>query len=208
MLHGDDHRSPDALDPAEALDPPEARGRAGRSSAELHEVLGAAQQAGFLGDRPIVEVVAHARHFVEALSGTDGSIVDLGAGGGVPGLVVAFDRPDLRVTLIDRRTKRTDFLVRMVRRLGWTEGVDVLAAEADHVAATQGQAFDAAVARGFGPPEVTLRTASGLVRAGGLVIVSEPPTGDSGERWSRELLAETGLERCESRPAVAMFRRR
>lgn len=202
MVHGDEDRSPAGFDPAVV------RGRAGRTGAELHEVLRAAQRAGFLGDRPIVEVVEHARHFVEALSDTDGSVVDLGAGGGVPGLVVAFDRPDLRVTLLDRRTKRTDFLVRIVGRLGWVDGVDVLAADADEVAATRGQAFDAAVARGFGPPDRTLRTGSRLVRAGGLVIVSEPPPGDDGGRWPPALLDELGLERRSSPGPVATFWRR
>ena len=42
------------------------------------------------------------------------TVLDLGAGGGVPGLVIAHDLPDLHVTLLDRRAKRTDFLERVV----------------------------------------------------------------------------------------------
>lgn len=158
----------------------------------LVEVLNEAQHFGFLGARPITEVIEHAGAFVEALSqlSADSRVIDLGSGGGVPGLVIAHDRPDLHVTLLDRRTKRTDFLERSVRRLGWTErvsvvGIDVAAFDPDPL-------FDAAVARGFGPPAETLTVAARLVRVGGRVVISEPPTGD---RWDGEQLARAGVER-------------
>ena len=44
-------------------------------------------------------------------------MLDIGSGGGLPGLVIAHDRPDVHVTLIDRREKRTDLLQRQVTRL-------------------------------------------------------------------------------------------
>jgi 16S rRNA (guanine527-N7)-methyltransferase len=156
----------------------------------LHEALGDAQRLGFLGARPIDEVIEHARRFVDALGSVDGSIVDLGAGGGVPGLVIAHDRPDLRVTLIDRRTKRTDFLERVVGRLGWADRVEVIAADAERVAIEQPPGFDAAVARGFGPPEKTLDLAIRLVRPGGTIVISEPPEGD---RWVDVSLVRSGV---------------
>ena len=101
-----------------------------------------------------------------------GAILDLGSGGGVPGLVLAHDQPTWHVTLLDRRRTRTDFLARMVRRLGWQDRVDVRTGDAETV---DGPPFDAVVARGFGPPVHTLTTALGWVRADGLVVISEPP---------------------------------
>ena len=97
----------------------------------LVDTLTEAQHLGFLGARPIGEVIEHARAFVEALEelSANSRVLDLGTGGGVPGLVIAADRPDLQVTLLDRRTKRTDFLERGVRRLGWTERVSVMATD-------------------------------------------------------------------------------
>ena len=53
------------------------------------QVLSESQRLGFLGDRPIDEVVDHARAFVDALEGVTGSVIDLGAGGGLPGFVIA-----------------------------------------------------------------------------------------------------------------------
>lgn len=179
----------------------------------LHEVLLASQRSGFLGDRPIDQVIEHARHFVHALDSTGStpndaldatvSVIDLGAGGGVPGLVLANDRPDLELTLLDRRAKRTDFLERMVRRLGWSDRVTVVCSDIDRF--TPPRPFDAAVARGFGPPSWTLRVATELVRSGGRVVISDPPDAD---RWSPELLQELGVER-RSPPGtpVVVFRR-
>jgi 16S rRNA (guanine527-N7)-methyltransferase len=178
---------------------------------ELYEALGASQRLGFLGDRPIDEVVEHARLFVTALDGlhsTQGghpNVVDLGSGGGVPGLVVAYYRPDVALTLLDRRTKRTDFLRRVVSRLGWNERVDVVADDATNLVKSKRGLFDGVVARGFGPPDQTLTIAAALIRPGGRAVISEPPQGD---RWSPTLLVRLGVERLTSEGRVAVFERK
>jgi 16S rRNA (guanine527-N7)-methyltransferase len=169
----------------------------------LIDALTEAQRLGFLGARPIPEVIEHAGAFVEGLNGlsADARVIDLGSGGGVPGLVIANDRPDLQVTLLDRRTKRTDFLERIVHRLGWAERVSVI--PTDVAAFHPDDLFDAAVARGFGPPAETLAVAARLVRVGGRVVISEPPTGD---RWDVDVLARVGVERVTvSLGRVAVF---
>jgi 16S rRNA (guanine527-N7)-methyltransferase len=120
----------------------------------------------------------------------------------VPGLVVAVDRPDLQLTLLDRRTKRTDFLAQMIRRLGLTAHTTVLAVDVEDAIRLGHVGFDAAIARGFGPPEFTLRAAVGCVRAGGVIVISEPPSGD---RWDSELLSELHLVRTPSDTRVVRF---
>ena len=164
----------------------------GSTAPELVTALGDAQRLGFLGARPIPDVVAHARGFVRALRahGEVDTVLDLGAGGGVPGLVVAHDLPDLHVTLLDRRAKRTDFLERVVRRLGWGDRVSVICADVESFVPTD--PFDAVVARGFGPPEYTLTAALRLVRVGGPMVISEPPDAD---RWDEDVLAHLGVRR-------------
>ena len=99
----------------------------------LVEVLERAQRLGALGGRPIAEVLDHARCFVDALVDVRGVVVDLGSGGGIPGLVIAHDRPDLHLVLVDRRTSRTDELARAVRRLGWTDRVEVVSSDVEEV---------------------------------------------------------------------------
>ena len=170
-------------------------------SDELVDVLRRSQQLGFLGARPIEQVIDHAREFVAALVALDvtGPVLDLGSGGGVPGLVIAHDDPARRVTLLDRRRTRTDFLARMVHRLGWQDRVEVWTRDADDVT---GDEFDAVVARGFGPPVQTLSTALDWVRQNGFVVISEPPSGD---RWAG--VALSGAVRVPSAPSVSVFRR-
>ena len=162
---------------------------------ELVAVLEDAQRLGFLGSRPISEVIAHARGFVRAIEnrGHIRSVLDLGSGGGVPGLVIAHDLPSTHVTLLDRRAKRTDALERSVRRLGWHERVSVVCA--DVATFRRDGSFDAVVARGFGPPAFTLASASRLVRPGHVIVISEPPAGN---RWDDELVRRLGLRQDRS----------
>ena len=164
----------------------------GETAPELTAVLEDAQRLGFLGSRPIPEVIEHARGFVRAIEhgASHGSVLDLGSGGGVPGLVIAHDLPAAHVTLLDRRAKRTDALERFVRRLGWQERVSVVCEDVSNFG--QEASFDAVVARGFGPPAFTLSAAARLVRPGQVIVISEPP---DGHRWEDELLRRLGLRR-------------
>jgi 16S rRNA (guanine527-N7)-methyltransferase len=174
----------------------------GDEPAELIETLRDAQRFGFFGSAPIEDAVAHARSFVAALADLDSGshLADIGSGGGLPGLVIAAARPDLSVVLIDRRQKRTDFLERAVRRLGWARVV-VWSADVEQVArsVTTGTtpAFDAVTARGFGPPETTLRVAAQLIhRHRGTIVISEPPSSGTtdGDRWPPDLLMSLDLQ--------------
>ncbi len=164
----------------------------GEPAPELVVALEDAQRLGFLGSRPISEVIEHARGFVRALEGIGPivSVLDLGSGGGVPGLVIAHDLPATHLTLLDRRAKRTDVLERVVRRLGWQDRVSVRCE--DVTTFSPEELFDAVVARGFGPPEFTLSAAARLVRSGGSIVISEPPGAD---RWDSSMLEALGLRR-------------
>ncbi len=161
---------------------------------DLLETLRQAQRFGFFGSRPMEEAVEHSQSFVAALAGQHRStVVDLGSGGGLPGLVVADAYRDTAVVLIDRREKRTDFLQRASSRLGF-DHVSVIAGEVEGlcqmVESGDLAPFSAVTARGFGPPDATLRYARRLVSSQGIVVVSEPPTGN---RWNDALLDELGL---------------
>jgi 16S rRNA (guanine527-N7)-methyltransferase len=157
-----------------------------------------------LGERSIDEVIDHAGAFVTALEAVTGTVVDLGAGGGVPGLVIATARPDLRLILVDRRATRTDHLRRLVRRLGLEGRIEVVTADA---ATLSGLAADAAVARGFGPPATTLGAAAAAVRPNGMIVISEPPIVDPA-RWPADVLRSCGVSPLPSPgPRVAVFQR-
>ncbi len=172
----------------------------------LTEVLESAQRVGTLGDRPIPEVIDHARQFVAALADVSGRVVDIGTGAGVPGLVIAVDRPDLEVVLVDRRATRMDALRLGVAALGLEPRVTVLTADVDAMVRDSDHAgtYDAVVCRGFGPPESTAPLARGLLKNGGTLIVSEPPSPDP-SRWSETLLREARFSPPRYAPGVVVL---
>ena len=93
--------------------------------AALHPILLEAQRVGALSGAPIDQIISHALWFVRAISDNAKSVVDLGSGAGVPGLIVALDRPDLELVLVDRRSGRTDSLTRAVSALNLSARVKV-----------------------------------------------------------------------------------
>lgn len=169
----------------------------------VEEVLTTAQRVGTLGDRPIPEVIEHAQAFVAALADVTGTVIDIGTGAGVPGLVIAQERPDLALVLADRRATRMDALQMGVSGLGWSDRIMVLTCDIADLGKQPEHAgqYDAVVCRGFGSPEVTAPLARPLLKNGGTLIVSEPPS-PKPSRWTSELLEKTGFEPPEYLPGV------
>ncbi len=158
----------------------------------LVEQLERSRDLGFLGPGPVEAHITHAGGFIDALAKVTGLVIDLGSGGGVPGLVVATARPDLELILVDAMRKRCDALESAVAALGLTS-VRVIQGRAELVGRTRLRGtVSAVVARGFGAPAVTAECAAPLLRIGGVLVVSEPPEGPA--RWPGAALAELGLE--------------
>src|SRR5204862_3634643 len=119
----------------------------------LLDVLAEAARLGFLGRGPVEPHVAHAARFATVLRPAS-TVLDLGSGAGVPGLVLAALRPETQVVLLDARRQRTDFLERAVGRLGWGDRVTVVAGRAEDIGRSpvwRGR-MPAVTARAFGSP--------------------------------------------------------
>lgn len=161
----------------------------------LHDALDRSRALGYLGPGPVEGHIRHAMAFAEAVVEPPARALDLGAGGGLPGLVLATTIwPACRWTFVDAQRKRTDFLELAVESLGLADRVSVITERAEVVGRDpeQRDAYDLVVARSFGPPAVTAECAAPLLRAGGRLVVSEPPTG-SADRWPDAGLREVGL---------------
>ncbi|MDR0360261.1 MAG: 16S rRNA (guanine(527)-N(7))-methyltransferase RsmG [bacterium] len=97
------------------------------------------------------------------------SVVDVGSGGGMPGIPLQLARPDLRVTLLESDRRKAAFLVHAAASLDLT--VEVVAERAED--AGRGplrEAFDAAVCRALGPMPVVAELCLPLVRTGGRLL--------------------------------------
>jgi 16S rRNA (guanine527-N7)-methyltransferase len=165
----------------------------------LDEVLRSAQDLGLVGPGTIGPRRRHASRLAEiALDGLGHGPVralDLGSGGGLPGLVLAEERrgTELRLTLLDSRSRSADFLRQAVHRLGLSE-VTVVEDRAESAARRpeHREHYDVVLSRGFGPPAATAECAVAFLRPAGRLVVSEPPAPDP-TRWNAEGLARLGL---------------
>jgi 16S rRNA (guanine527-N7)-methyltransferase len=172
---------------------------AGSLDPALADVLERSKSVGFLGPGPIEDHVAHAALFGRALGSADCRFADIGAGGGVPGLPMLMATPGLTGVLIDSSQKRCSFLVWALAELGLNDRAEVWCGRAEEIGREDRarQRFDVVVARGFGPPAITVECAAPLLVDGGRIVVSEPPVRRS---WPEDALAEMGLRQ---RPTTA-----
>jgi 16S rRNA (guanine527-N7)-methyltransferase len=164
------------------------------ASHPLHRVLEGSRAAGLLGPAPIADQIDHALGFLDGLPAGPAQVVDLGSGGGVPGLVLAVARPAWQMVLIDAAARRCAVLEQAVVELGLAERVEVRHQRAEDAGRgpLRGQA-DGVVARSFGPPAVVAECAAPLLRVEGVLVVSEPP--EERDRWPAEGVALLGLTR-------------
>lgn len=94
-------------------------------------------------------------------------VADIGSGAGLPGLVLAIARPDLRLTLVEPLLRRTTFLSEVVDELG-LDNVEVLRGRAEEVAG--GRRFDVVTSRAVAPLDRLLRWSMPLVAAHGALV--------------------------------------
>jgi 16S rRNA (guanine527-N7)-methyltransferase len=101
-------------------------------------------------------------------------VVDVGSGGGLPGIPLKIARPDLELTLIEADQDKAAFLVHACAALG-LEGVEVVARRAEEAGHDPRlrEAFDVAVARALAPMPVLAELCLGLVRVGGRLLAQK-----------------------------------
>jgi 16S rRNA (guanine527-N7)-methyltransferase len=107
---------------------------------------------------------------VELVAAFDGPIVDVGSGGGVPGIPLADALPDRRVTLLEANGRKCDFL-----RQWAPPNADVVQGRAEEQAV---DAHGVAVAKALAPPPVAAEWCLPLVRPGGAALLWVGPNVD------------------------------
>jgi 16S rRNA (guanine527-N7)-methyltransferase len=126
------------------------------------------------------------------------TVLDVGSGGGVPGVILAILRPDVKVTLSESVGKKAEALRAIVEQLQLD--APVLAQRAEQVLQTR--AFDVVIARAVGPMEKILQWLSAhWDRVGRLLLIKGPKWPEErGAARHRGLLRDLELRKAAEYP--------
>lgn len=108
--------------------------------------------------------------FIESIGAAN--LLDLGSGGGMPGLVLAIVRPDLPITLLEATLKKATFLQEAATQLG-LENVTVISERAEILGTHDGggrDGWDVVTARAVAKLPVLLELALPLATPDGLLL--------------------------------------
>jgi 16S rRNA (guanine527-N7)-methyltransferase len=163
-------------------------------------LLAGYEYANVIGTRDPRKIVAE--HLTDSLScllirtlWSSGSVIDVGTGGGLPGVPLAISRPALRVTLLEATERKVRFLDYTRKRLG-LRNLDLIQGRVEDEGnkAAYRETFDLAVARALAELPVVVEYCAPLVRVGGEIVAMKGRLAE--EELSRGVAAsrELGLE--------------
>ncbi len=124
-----------------------------------------------------------------------GELVDIGSGAGLPGVVLALLRPELRVILLEPLLRRSVFLEECVDQLQ-LENVTVLRARAEDKAARSIRA-DIATARAVAPLSRLIDWAAPLLRPGGQLLAIKGQSAADELAEAQPALSRLGVQSAE-----------
>ena len=144
------------------------------------EILLWNRRINLVSERSAQEIVI--RHFLDSLTPApfldhpDGALIDLGSGGGFPGIPLRIALPGLQLTLVEASRKKSSFLSHVVRTLR-LDGVQVIWERVEELTAAKNMPgrFDTLISRAaFKLPDL-IRTAAFFLKPGGQLIAMKGP---------------------------------
>lgn len=114
------------------------------------------------------------KHFIDSVAPLpwlkqSASVLDLGTGGGFPGIPLKTVAPSLNMTLVDAIAKKINFTRQVIRQLGLT-GISAIQARAEDLGAEYAGGFDAVTSRAFASLGHFVSLAGPLVKEGGQLL--------------------------------------
>lgn len=116
------------------------------------------------------------------------SLADWGSGGGLPGIPLAIARPDIEVTLVESRTKKASFLLRVKRELSLSN-VKIYADRGEDLK----ERFDVITVRAVGRLAVLVPEIARHVKPGGAMLFYKGPGLDAELDEAQELIKNFGI---------------
>jgi 16S rRNA (guanine527-N7)-methyltransferase len=135
----------------------------------------------------------------ELVAAFAGPVVDVGSGGGSPGIPLAAALPDREVTLLEASRRKAEFLERAAAAF---PNVRVVWGRAEE---QRPEAWGVAVAKALAPPPVAAEWCLPLVRPGGAAILWVGPSAEHGR--AARVAERLGGELAESPPGFLVLRK-
>ena len=185
---GDDSHNPVATEALRAY-----LGAAYDKVAGFHDLL--AQEGvtrGLIGPREVPRLWE--RHLMNSAAvapflPATGSVVDIGSGAGLPGVVLAAMRPELHVVLLEPMERRVTWLSEVVAALGLTS-VEVVRGRADEL--HHKRLFDAVTARAVAPLDRLVTWSLPLLRQGGVLVALKGSQAEQELEAARQAVEDAG----------------
>jgi 16S rRNA (guanine527-N7)-methyltransferase len=117
---------------------------------------------------------------VEALRSAE-RVADLGSGGGLPGLVLAASRPEVRFDLLESLSRKCEFLRDAIDRMGLGNARVICERSEEWARADGREAYDAVTARSVGRLAAVAELASPLLRESGVLVAWKGARSDEEE---------------------------
>jgi 16S rRNA (guanine527-N7)-methyltransferase len=155
------------------------------------------REAGRLWDRHLLNCA-----MVTDLIPSDSRVVDVGSGAGLPGLVLAIRRPDLRIELVEPMQRRVTFLLEAVQHLGLDGTVRVVRGRAEEPATVaQVGPVGWVTARAVAPLDRLVRWCLPVLQPGGWLLALKGASAASEVRQYQSAIhalggCETSVVRC------------
>lgn len=140
----------------------------------------------------------YSKHFYDSLLinkhiKDNASVCDIGSGAGFPGLVLAIARPDIKVSLVEPTTKRTNFLSEVVAMCE-LDNVTVLNARAEDIIDDLRESFDVVTARAVAYLDILSELCLPFVKVGGLFVAMKGAKGHEEYEVSQKAIKILGGE--------------
>jgi 16S rRNA (guanine527-N7)-methyltransferase len=112
--------------------------------------------------------------YVRGVQNPQGQVMDIGSGGGFPGIPLKVIFPELKFVLVESQRKRASFLRNCVRKMALAD-VEVLNQRAEDLNTDYLDRFDLVVFRGVGDILYCAKLAGPFLKMGGQVVIKKEP---------------------------------
>ena len=171
---------------------------AGKAEHYANFLAGAGVERGVIGPNEVPRIwerhLLNSAVVAELVPAATCSLVDLGSGAGLPGVVLALVLPDCEVILLEPALRRATFLEECVAELA-LGNARVMRARAEQVAGEL--AVDVVTARAVAPLDRLAALAVGLLKPGGIVLAMKGAKASAEVRDAKAALRRLGLADAE-----------